>query len=304
MKTCLIGGAGFIGTALSDLLILKGREVAIIDLRKPVNLSPEVTFIEGDYGDRALLKRLSEFDEVILLAYSSVPKTSFEDPLSDVADNLPSVLKFLESASKSRLKKIIIVSSGGTIYGKVKNLPINEEHPTNPLSPYGITKLAIEKYVGMFQELKGLPAIIVRPGNAYGPGQKPFMGQGLIATAIACVLEGKEITLFGNRTIRDYIYISDLAEGIFSVLDKGEVGECYNIGTGVGTSNKDIINVITKLAKNKILMPIVKINPPRNFDVPTNVLDSSKLTKKTDWKPAISFEEGIEKTWKWFYEKS
>ena len=186
------------------------------------------------------------------------------------------------------------------MYGKANEIPIKEDHPTKPISPYGITKLACEKYAYMFYKLKDLPIVCVRPGNAYGVRQRPFTGQGFIATAIASIINQQEVIIFGETgTIRDYIYVTDIANGIIAALEHGKPGVCYNIGSGVGRSNKDILDIIYPYAESAGLEPRVKILPLRQFDVPNNVLDSSKIKNKTGWENIVSFHNGIEKTWKW-----
>ena len=211
-------------------------------------------------------------------------------------------MTLLEAACSIGVDKFILMSSGGTVYGKVDKVPICEDHPTNPISPYGITKLATEKYAIMYGELKGLPVIRIRPRNAYGEGQKPFVGQGFISTAIASILKRQEVTVFGEAgTIRDYIHASDIAEAITRVLEFGGDHSCYNVGTGTGRSNRDVLAAIAPLAESEGLEVRVKTLPQRPFDVPANVLDSTRLTNETGWKPAVAFEEGIAKTWNWLY---
>jgi UDP-glucose 4-epimerase len=304
---CVIGGTGFIGSHLVELLIANKRQVTVIGRSaSPTRDLPEgVCYIAGDYGDKDFLANaLQGMKEVIDLAYSTVPQTSFENPINDITSNLPAAVNLFEVASSMDLKKLIVVSSGGVIYGDPHYLPINENHPTNPISPYGITKLAVEKYALMFHRIRSLPVICVRPSNAFGGRQQPFVGQGFIATAIASILKGKEIAVYGEQgTIRDYIYVTDITEGIFSLLEKGTPGTCYNIGTGIGKSNKDVLDTLIPIAKDFSLKTETKYLSPRGYDVPVNILDSMKLTNETGWKAEVSFEEGMEKTWKWFYDR-
>jgi UDP-glucose 4-epimerase len=304
---CVIGGTGFIGSHLVELLIANKRQVTVIGRSaSPTRDLPEgVCYIAGDYGDKNFLANaLQGMKEVIDLAYSTVPQTSFENPINDITSNLPAAVNLFEVASSMDLKKLIVVSSGGVIYGDPHYLPINESHPTNPISPYGITKLAVEKYAFMFHRIRSLPVICVRPSNAFGERQKPFVGQGFIATAIASILKRKEIAVYGEQgTIRDYIYVTDITEGIFSLLEKGMPGTCYNIGTGIGKSNKDVLDTLIPIAKDFSLKTKTKYLSPRGYDVPVNILDRMKLTNETGWKAEVSFEEGMEKTWKWFYDR-
>jgi UDP-glucose 4-epimerase len=204
----------------------------------------------------------------------------------------------LRSAAEAGLRRVVLISSGGTVYGVARSLPINEEHPTDPISPYGITKLTLEKYGLMFHRLTGLPVIIVRPGNAFGPGQIPEAGQGFVATAIARVLSNREVTIYGQEgTVRDYVYVTDIARGIASALEHGQPGRCYNIGTGIGKSNLDVLRTIEPLASARGRRIELRVDERRGFDVPVNILDSARLREVSGWTPRVPFDAGIEETW-------
>ena len=301
MKCLIIGGAGFIGSYVSRILAETGRDVFVLGRRSTPrhNLHSKVVYRTGDFNNRELLKSLLvNVNEIIDLAYSTVPKTSFEDPLYDIFSNLPPGVGLLQEATKINLRKMVYVSSGGTVYGKTDSLPINETHPNNPISPYGITKLAMEKYVGMFHLAYGLPTAIARPSNAYGEEQAAFTGQGFIATAIRAITQGKTIDIYGkNGTIRDYLHVSDVAQGIVSVLDYGTSGQAYNIGSGIGKSNIEVLDTILPLASKSGFDIKINTLPERAFDVPENILNSNKLFLISGWQPKISFEEGTRKVW-------
>ena len=174
--------------------------------------------------------------EIVDMAYATTPQASFVDPILDLHANVSATIGLLEeSLSLPSLRRLLVVSSGGTVYGEANELPIRETAPTKPVSPYGITKLAVERYASMYHQVKGLPVVIVRPANAYGLGQKPFTGQGFIATAMGCIVKRKAITVFGESgAIRDYIHVLDVAAGIVEALTAGIDGETYNIGSGIG----------------------------------------------------------------------
>jgi UDP-glucose 4-epimerase len=297
----VIGGAGFIGTWLVRALLASGRDVTAMgrSAAPPPGFPAAARYVAGDYADRGRLREtFGGVDEVIDLAYATVPQTSYADPVFDIQANLPPSVGLLEEALAAGLKRVVFVSSGGTVYGPTDRLPIGEDAPTWPVSPYGITKLTIEKYARMFHRLHGLPVTIVRPGNAYGPGQRPFSGQGFIATAVATVLSGGEIPLFGaGDTVRDYVYVNDVASGILAALQDGAPGEIYNIGTGIGRSTAEVVAAIRRLAEPRGYRARTRSLPSRGFDVPANVLDAAKLVARTRWRPQTAFDAGLAATW-------
>ncbi len=180
IKTLVIGGAGFIGSHLTPLLIETGRSVTAVGRSKlsPFIQTRNLVYVSGDFGDYAFIcKLLDTHDEIIHLAYATVPNTSFENPLADLQQNLtPAVQLFAEAAKRNR--KILLVSSGGTVYGETLGSPVLENHSKHPISPYGLTKLTLESYAYLYGVTHGLNYVVVRPANAYGSGQKPFKGQG------------------------------------------------------------------------------------------------------------------------------
>lgn len=304
MRSCIIGGAGFLGSHLVYALRGTGRDVIVIgrSARDAIKLPPGVAYLQGDIQNRAFITgALQGVDELVDLAYSSVPKTSFENPIQDIVDNLPGSVTLFDVASGMNLRKMVFVSSGGTIYGEALQLPLSETHPTNPISPYGITKLALEKYAQIYHRMQQLPILSVRPSNPYGERQKPYVGQGFIATAMASILSNQEILVFGQQgTIRDYIYVKDVAQALVCALDQGLPGESYNIGSTVGRSNLEVLNEISRFALASGIQPKITHVEPRSFDVDTNVLDTEKLRTLSGWLPTTDFSEGIARTWDWY----
>ena len=300
MSCLIVGGGGFIGSHLARHLSSKRRiVVAGRSAQPPFALPAGVRYVQLNLTNpSALACLLDECDEVVDLAYSTVPKTSFEDPVFDIVSNLPFNVSLIKMASERRMRKLVFVSSGGTVYGNPQYLPVDEAHPTNPVSPYGITKLAIEKYGLMYGRLQGLPFVVVRPGNPYGPDQLGGRGQGFVATAVLSALKRSEIKVFGQRgSIRDYIYIDDLVAGIAAALDQGEIGEIYNIGTGIGLDNRAVLDAIAACARGDAIELIVRNEAVRPFDVSANVLSSARLTYRSGWRPLVSLEEGMRLTW-------
>ncbi|RYE18703.1 MAG: NAD-dependent epimerase/dehydratase family protein [Sphingobacteriaceae bacterium] len=223
--TCVIGGNGFIGKAVVEALLAQQRKVIVVGRApSPGALPAGVTYVVNNKNNNhnaPLREVLNQSDEVINLAYATIPQTSFQHPVDDIVLNLPEAVHLFELAATLPIRKFISVSSGGTVYGRVDTSPITETHSTLPLSPYGITKLAIEKYAHMYFDNYGLPTISVRPSNAFGSGQRPYSGQGFIGTAISSILDGRTITMFGNQgTVRDYLYVADMARGSMENVTK------------------------------------------------------------------------------------
>ena len=300
--TLVIGGTGYIGTHLVPKLVATGRRVTVLGRRTlPASkMPPGVAYVKGDFAQLDLIRGLLDrHPEVIDLAYASVPNTSFENPLADLLQNLPPMVQLFPEVAV-RGGKLLLVSSGGTVYGEAINLPIVENHPTRPISPYGVTKLTVENYAHLYVKTHGLRFICIRPANAYGVGQRPFMGQGFISTAMALAMRGEPIKIFGPiGTVRDYLYVSDLAAGIVSALEKGRWLETYNLGSGVGHSNLDVIQALSPLMKKFGGEVRVEHLPERSFDVKANVLDSTKLLSDTGWKPELDFAQGLHLTCEW-----
>lgn len=305
LTTAVIGGAGFIGRAVVDELLAQGRQVVVLGrgLEASPPLPAGVCYVHSpaDDSQMALKQTLKEVDEVVDLAYATVPGTSFQDPVNDILVNLPEAVRLFELAATLPLKKFVWISSGGTVYGRTGAELIPETHPTLPLSPYGITKLAIEKYAHMYFESKGLPIVCVRPANAFGEEQRTYSGQGFIATAIASILDGRELTLFGEQgTIRDYLHVADVAAGIVAALLHGRPGEVYNLGSSQGLSNRQVLEALAPLAAGAGHAIQLRVLPARPFDVPANVLDCAKLRQETGWRPRLTFAEALARTWAWY----
>lgn len=303
--TCVIGGAGFIGRAVVAELLARGRQVVVVGR----NESPQVLPVGVYYLENSLAAGLDVVrdammaaTEVIDLAYSTSPGTSFQDPVNDILVNVPETVRLLAlAATMPHLRKFVWISSGGTVYGRTSAAPIREDHPTLPLSPYGITKLALEKYAHMYFDMYQLPVVCVRPANAYGEGQPAYAAQGFIATAIASILDQRELLLYGEHgTIRDYLHVVDMAAGIVAALETGVPGEVYNLGSGQGLSNRQVLELLAPWAAAAGRTPTVRVLPIRPFDVPANVLDCSKLRAVSGWQPRLSIADGLARTWAWY----
>ena len=304
MSTCVVfGGAGFIGRHLVRHLAATGREVVCVDVRaaRPAGLPGRCSFAPAEEVQEDCIDLLRHADEVVDLAYASVPKTSFDDPIADITENLPRAVRLCRAALTAGVRRMVLLSSGGAIYGQPQGLPITEDHPTDPISPYGITKLAVEKYALMFHASDGLPVICLRPGNAYGEGQPPFRGQGFVATAVASALLGRTVEVYGRAgSVRDYVHVSDICTAVTAALTEGRPGGVYNVGTGVGTSNAAILDALGDLAAAHGLRVDVAHRAPRPFDVSASILDAERLERDTGWRPAVPLDRGLPAAWEWY----
>jgi len=187
------------------------------------------------------------------------------------------------------------------VYGPAKtSTPITEDCQTNPISPYGITKLSIEKYCDMYSRLFDIPVVIARPSNPYGPNQIPYCGQGFVATAAAMIMRGEVLTIFGQfGTVRDYLYIDDLCAALKLLLTSDvPSGSIFNVGSEMGMNNIEVLNEIAKVYGIRELDIRINFLPARAFDVPYNVLSNARL-KALGWSVNTSFEKGVEKTIHW-----
>ena len=261
--------------------------------RKP---NPLVDYRYGDFGNRGLLaEALAGIDTVFHLVSTTLPKTSNDDPAFDVQSNVIETLFLLEQCVSRKIKKVIFISSGGTIYGKPVKLPITEDSPTNPECSYGITKLTIEKYLALFNHLYGLDYTIVRPSNPYGSRQDPLGIQGAISVFLGKVARKEQIEIWGDgEVVRDYIFIEDLVDGIYKAATMTAASRIFNLGSGKGYSLNAIVDVIRRATGADVS---VKYTERRAFDVPAIYLDISRAKKELSWAPSTTLEAGIEKTW-------
>jgi len=303
MKSLVIGGNGFIGTNLVDALLKSGHEVRVFDrfpgrFKEPLS---EVEYLWGDLGNHGEMAEVVRgVDYVYHLAYTTLPHTSNEDPLFDIRSNLIDTVQLLQECRQAAVKKIIFMSSGGTVYGIPETVPIKESHSTNPICSYGITKLAIEKYLSLFHRLYGLEYLIARISNPYGEQQNPGGKQGAVTVFLGNVLSKKPIVIWGDgEVVRDYIYIGDVAEALVKAAgyDPSASGQrLFNIAAGEGYSLNQLVEIIRGVVNREVE---VRYEPGRPEDVPQNVLDISMAKKHLNWKPKVTLTEGLSRTWQW-----
>ncbi|MEO8513646.1 MAG: NAD-dependent epimerase/dehydratase family protein [Ignavibacteria bacterium] len=304
-ESCIIfGGGGFIGSHIAEDLLNSGIRVTVFDKqnasKKNVqHILDQIEFIEGDFNNEVdISKALKGKDYVVHLVSSTVPATSNTNTFYDVESNLISSLHLFEKCAAFNIKRVIFISSGGTIYGNPVKLPITEKHPTDPISSYGIIKLTIEKYLYLYSILKGLDYKILRFANPYGERQNPFLTQGLIAHLLYKIKKGETIEVWGDgKVVRDYFYIKDGANSIYKAIKDKSNNRIYNISSNKGLSINQILERFRKVLKLKFN---VKYLPGRKFDVKANILDNRLAERYLKWKPEYSFNEGLKNTWRYF----
>lgn len=302
MKALVTGGNGFIGSHLVDVLAATGWEVRVLDLfdRGFGPLPAGVEFVKGDVGhDYTLRKALSGVDVIWHLSWTTINEVATRDPLTDIATNLMPSVRLINECRDYDVRRIVFPSSGGTVYGLARYLPIDERHPTDPINAYGITKLAVEKYLQMYHNLYGHDYVALRPSVPYGPGQDPLRRQGAISVFLDRVARGNPIEIWGDGSVvRDYFYIDDLISALVAaaVTDQTHEGRVFNIGGGKGYSLNELVRLVEEVTRRRVT---VHYRPPRSFDVPELVLDTSRAAACLGWTPKVGLREGMARTWDW-----
>lgn len=299
MKALVLGGNGFIGSHLVDVLLRHGHNVRVYDrgfeyFRKPLST---VDYRIGAFNDLLTLEEaLVDIDIVYHLISTTVPSSSNLDPLGDIDGNLINTVRLLQLMVSKRITRIVYLSSGGTVYGVPEILPIPEKHLLRPICSYGVVKVAIENYLFMFQSLHGIRPIVLRASNPYGERQTHTGVQGVIGTFLTKALNHEKIEIWGDGSVvRDFIYVSDLAELCVIAGDSNFVG-IYNAGSGIGHSILDIIKSISIIINSAVNH---EFNVGRSYDVPRVVLDIWKAQHELKWSPKIDLHDGLTRTWQW-----
>ncbi len=305
IRSLVLGGTGFIGSHLVDKLLAAGQEVRAFD-RHPELFRAAVPGVEYRFGsfDHAqdLVQLFDGVDHVYHLVSTTLPKTSNDDPAFDVTSNLVPTLRLLDLCVKAQIKRVIYVSSGGTVYGEPVHLPVAEDAPTEPNCSYGATKVAIEKYLHYYRHQFNLDSVVVRPSNAYGPRQNPKGIQGAIGVFLGHVLKDQPIEIWGDGSVvRDYVYVEDLAEGILKAGTLDAPSKVFNFGSGAGNSLLDILARIERLTGKKA---DIRFSAARRFDASRIWLDISRAERELAWRPRMSLDDGISATLQFLREQA
>ncbi len=285
LRVTILGSSGFIGRNLVHLLVSKNIKLRLVGREHPIYTSQKnsIEIKTGDItNDYFLEEVISGSDIVIHLASASFPGSPLDDPMTDVNLNLIPTLKLIESCKKRGVGQLVYVSSGGAIYGKSKNIPIKEKDLALPISSYGVTKLAIENYLRLAALNSDLSVCILRVSNPYGKYQKIQKGQGLVDTIAYKIAHQQKITIWGDGNIvRDYIFVGDVVEAIYMVMNNTLNYSCYNIGSGVGLSINQLLDKFRQTTNEVV---DVQYQLGRKVDVPVNILCTDKFKNRFGWR--------------------
>jgi UDP-glucose 4-epimerase len=302
MKRALVtGGNGFIGAHLVDALLGAGYKVRVLDLfgRRFGSMPQDVEWVRSDINTEYTIREaITGIDIVFHLAWTSIHETATREPLMDITSNLEPSVRLVDECHHAGVQRVVFLSSAGTVYGSAQYSPVDEAHPTNPISAYGITKLATEKYLHLYHHLYGLDYVVLRPSVPYGPGQDPRKRQGAISVFLYRLSRGRPIEIWGDGSIvRDYFYVDDLITAILSAASSDTAHErVFNIGGGRGYSLNELVQVIEQVTGRRA---VVEYQAGRRFDVPAMVLDTSRAGTCLKWAPRVDLLEGVARTWKW-----
>lgn len=302
MNILVTGGAGFIGSNLADALIADGHRVSILDdlsTGKRGNIPKEAEFHEVDIGSPVVNKifERGKFDRVFHLAAQMDVRRSVENPANDAEINIIGGINLLQAAVRHNVRKFLFSSTGGAIYGEQEEYPAPETHAANPLSPYGISKLAFEKYLFFYNFQHGLQYVSLRYANVYGPRQNSEGEAGVVAIFCTRLLKGEEAVIYGDGCqTRDFVYVEDVIRANILAMDF-DSSMTFNVGTGVET---DINAIFEKIKKSTgSTQPRIKLDP-KPGEQRRSSISSAKIKKYLGWEPTIALDEGIRKTVSYF----
>jgi|Deesub1362B_J571_1020462.scaffolds.fasta_scaffold00315_14 UDP-glucose 4-epimerase len=308
MKILVTGGAGFIGSWVAERYLQRGHEVVVVDnlsTGKKEFVPDGAEFYPVDIRDKKSMEDLfreKKFDIVNHHAAQSSVAVSVKDPFEDFTNNVYGSMILLEMAKEYGVSKFIFASTGGAIYGEPEKNPVSEEHKLEPVSPYAFSKMVFERYLDYYHDVFGISFIALRYGNVYGPRQSPFGEAGVIAIFSYRMLKEEECYIYGDGDQeRDFVYVEDVAEANVKALEllfnSDNLCFKFNIGTGKGISVNSIFKILAKRIgydRKPVYMP------RREGEVYKIYLDSKKAGEVLNWKPVITFEQGVDKVVEWF----
>lgn len=302
MKILVTGGAGFIASHITDAYINEGHDVFVLDNLQTgfeKNINPYAVFIKKDIIDKSLseLFEKEKFDVVNHHAAQMDVRKSVADPSFDATTNILGTLNLLQNCIKTGVKKFMFASTGGAVYGEQEYFPADENHPTQPLSPYGISKLTVEKYLFFYHAQHKLKYTILRYANIYGPRQNSMGEAGVVAIFATKLLKVEQPIINGTgEQTRDYVFVGDVVKANVLTL-KDDVCDIYNIGTGIETNVNVLYNTLNNIIGNG---QQEKHGPAAPGEQMRSVISSDKIFKKFNWRPSTILDDGLEITVNFF----
>ncbi|WP_252237127.1 NAD-dependent epimerase/dehydratase family protein [Clostridium sp. ZBS17] len=299
-KCILFGGAGFIGKNLALSLKAQGYDITLYDLYIKKAFSSEdlqkIRTIEKDFfNDDDLEKSIAGNDVIIHLISSVNPAKSMIEPSKCYNNDLVKTIELLDAARKNNIKKVVFISSGGTVYGNHEANSYSEDMPNNPINHYGIMKLAIEKIMLMYNQLYNMNNVILRVSNPYGKGQNPNNNLGAISVFTQKILDGNTIQIYGDgEIVRDYIYIDDVVDSIEKAIMykvNNDIVPIFNVGSGIGTTLNQLLTYISSILDKKYKVEYVS---SRGIDVHRSVLNMEKSKRELGIEIKYDIKEGIQ----------
>lgn len=303
-RILVLGAGGFIGSHLVPTLRRLGHEVIGYGRGSApawADDAPGVIWQQGDFTDHDRTAAAAEGCAVVYhLIGGTSPAVANADPLTDIAGSLTATVAFLERLRNMAIppRRIVFVSSGGTVYGVPRAIPIPEDAPTDPISAYGINKLAVEKYLHLHHTLYGLDYAVLRVANPFGEHQISRRQQGVIAAFMHAAIVGEPLSIWGDGSvIRDYLYVEDVVEALLKAGNAPALEErVFNIASGRGHSLNEVADAVEQAAGRRLIRDY---RPGRPVDVPTVILDIARARTGLGWAPHTPWEEAIARTYHW-----
>ena len=298
MKIVVTGGAGFIGSHVAEIYLVAGHEVWIVDdlsTGTQINVPAGAHFVQADIADEAVRRLLvdEQIDVVNHHAAQMDVRRSVADPLFDARVNILGLLNILEGARQARCRRIIFASSGGTVYGEQEAFPATEDHATCPISPYGVSKLAGERYLYFYHREYGIPSLILRYANVYGPRQDPHGEAGVVAIFAQRLLAGETIAINGDgKQTRDYVFVGDVAQANLAALTADYTGS-INIGTGIETEVNTVAEHLQRITGSRDRAQYAAAKPGEQR---RSALSWDRAADLLNWKPVVRLGDGLEQT--------
>lgn len=301
-KILVTGGAGFIGSHVVDAYIDAGHQVAVLDnlsTGQSEFVNPKAEFFEADITDEPSVSQIiSQFRPEIINHHAAHIQVgnSVKNPQFDAQNNIEGLLNIMQTAKETGLRKVIMASTGGAMYGN-QATPFREDMPAGPLSPYGVSKRAGELYLNYYHQIFGIEYVVLRYANVYGPRQNPHGESGVVAIFSELISQGKQPTINGDGTnTRDYVFVSDVVKANVLALDNLFVG-ILNIGTTTETNANQVFHKV--VSKFEVDMP-EQHGPERLGEQKVSSLDFTKAKEVLGWEPKVSFDEGVEIVVDWY----